>query len=219
MKEMRKNVRKFIEIVNNSFKFDEPIVEIGSFQVEKQERIADLRPIFRDKKFIGTDIRMGKGVDRIEDCENLLFKDKSIGSILALETLEHVQNPIQALSEFYRVLKNEGTVVISSAMDFPIHEYPSDYWRFTPSAFSFLLKKFPIRIIGWQGVKEHPHTIFGIGIKSKNFEKYSKIFAHFNENMEKNGKQILLKPFHYKISETLSLLLNMGKRRFDIEFS
>ena len=44
----------------------EPIVEFGSMQVEDGQP-NDLRPLFHGLSFIGTDMRAGPGVDRIED--------------------------------------------------------------------------------------------------------------------------------------------------------
>ena len=164
---MRENIRNLIEISAKEFDLMEPIVEIGSFQVPGQEKLANLRPIFPDKQFIGCDMRHGNGVDRIENVECLSFENESIGTILIMDTLEHVENCFNALDEIYRVLKKDGIVIMSSVMDFPIHDYPSDYWRFTPEAFKLLLKKFPIKIIGIQGNSEHPHTVYGIGLNPR----------------------------------------------------
>lgn len=181
---MRQNIRNFVECFSKNFDIIEPIVEIGSFIVPGQEDIANLRSIFTDKEFIGCDLRNGNGVDRIENVECLSLSDESVGIFLILDTLEHVENCFQSLEEIHRVLKDGGIVVMSSVMDFPIHDYPSDYWRFTPEAFKLLLKKFPIKIIGMQGNPDQPHTIFAIGIKSTDLSKYSSSIDLFKKNIE-----------------------------------
>lgn len=173
---MRNHIRNFTEIVSVEFHTLEPIVEIGSFRVSGQEKRANLRPVFPKKQFIGCDIRNGPGVDRIENVEDLSFESDSIGTVLILDTLEHVQNCFSALDEIYRILKKDGVVILSSVMEFPIHDYPSDYWRFTPAAFGLLLKKFPIKFVGYQGKAKFPHTILGIGVKSNDIIKYNKSF-------------------------------------------
>lgn len=178
---MRNHVRNFIEIVATEFYMCEPIVEIGSFRVSGQEKRANLRSIFPKKQFIGCDIRNGPGVDRIENVENLSFKNESVGTVLILDTLEHVQNCFKALDEIYRVLKKDGIVILSSVMEFPIHDYPSDYWRFTPAAIKLLLGKFPIKFIGYQGKAKFPHTVLGIGIKLDNPIKYNKNFDNIKK--------------------------------------
>lgn len=189
---MRENVRNFVEILAKEFDIMSPIIEIGSFQVPGQEELANLRSIFQGKTFIGCDMRIGNGVDRIENVECLSFEDESVGTVIILDTLEHVENCFLALDEINRILKKDGMVIMSSVMDFPIHDYPSDYWRFTPEAFKLLLKKFPIKVVGLQGNPEHPHTVFGIGIKSNDFKKYEIILNNLKNNYLVNPQTGLL---------------------------
>ena len=72
-----------------------------------------------------------------------------------------------AMQEIYRVLKPEGIAVISSVMHFRIHDYPHDYWRFTPEAFKSLLKPFACSFVSYAGFESFPHTIVGIGFKNQ----------------------------------------------------
>ena len=65
---------------------------------------------------------------------------------------------------------------MSSTMNFPIHNFPNDYWRFTPSAFKSLLKIFKHSLVYSVGDKDFPHTVVGIASKTRivlpqNFEK------------------------------------------------
>ncbi len=204
---MRPNIRFFVELASKNFNLMEPIVEIGSFIVQGQEELANLRPIFVGKEFIGCDMREGNGVDRIENVEYLTFEDKSIGTILILDTIEHVENNFLAFNEIYRVLKNNGIVIATSVMDFPIHDFPSDYWRFTPSAMRLLLKKFPIKIVGYQGDTTHPHTVFGIGIKSENEDNFKEICTSFIKNLINEYPQNKSSIFN-KINYTLKHIIN-----------
>ncbi len=164
---MRDNVKAFVRDVAELFEIQEPIYEFGSLQVAGQEGYADLRPIFPGKQYIGCDARMGVGVDRIEDLMGLSLGDETAGTVLILDTLEHVENCHRAMDEVYRVLKPEGTIAISSVMLFPIHEYPSDYWRFTPEAFRLLLRRFPTVLVSYEGEPEIPHTVFALASKSR----------------------------------------------------
>lgn len=167
---MLNNMKLFVKIACEVFNFEEPICEIGALQVPGQEGYANLRSFFLGKHYIGCDLRAGVGVDRIENVESLSMADSSVGTILMLSTLEHVENCYKAMEEGFRVLKKNGMVIMTSVMHFPIHSFPDDYWRFTPSGFKYLLKKFPIKIIGTQGALEFPHTIFGIGFKREQVE-------------------------------------------------
>ena len=72
---MRGNIREFVRAVAETIEIPEPIVEIGSFQVEGLIYAVDLRPFFLGKRYIGCDVREGPGVDRIEDVRRLSFAD------------------------------------------------------------------------------------------------------------------------------------------------
>ncbi len=164
---MRQSVKDYLAKILNRHPVKEPIYEIGSYRVEGQEEFADLRPFFPGKAYIGCDMRHGLGVDRIEDVHCLKIRSNSIGTLLIFDTLEHVENVHQAMKEIHRILRPGGMVIMSSVMKFPIHDYPSDYWRFTPKAFELLLKPFSVYEVEFDGDPEFPDGIYGFGIKDE----------------------------------------------------
>ncbi len=218
---MRSNIRYFVEQVSLNFNIKEPIIEIGSFIVPGQEDIANLRPIFQGKTFIGCDMRKGNGVDRIENVEYLTLDDSSAGTVLILDTLEHVENCFKALDEIYRILCEDGIVIMSSVMDFPIHDHPSDYWRFTPEAFKLLLKQFPVKVIGKQGNPNHPHTVFAIGIKSNDYIKYERNFNALKNNYIINSRRSIndnIRNWYVTVRIILRCLFDKQIPEFEIYF-
>ena len=76
---MRPHLREFLELCAETLECAEPIVEIGSFQVAGQEKIANLRPLFVGKQYIGCDMQPGPGVDRLEDIHQLSFRRGEVG--------------------------------------------------------------------------------------------------------------------------------------------
>ncbi|HXG30963.1 MAG TPA: methyltransferase domain-containing protein [Thermodesulfobacteriota bacterium] len=162
---MRELVRQFVKICAETLPILEPIYEFGSLQVPGQEGFADLRPFFPGKQYVGADIREGPGVDVILDLHQIDLPPQSVGTVLILDTVEHVEFPRRAIEEINRVLKPDGIVVMSSVMNFPIHDYPYDYWRFTPEAFRSLLRPFDSSFVAFAGEIDFPHTVVGIGIK------------------------------------------------------
>ncbi len=69
------------------------------------------------------------------------------------------------------MLQPAGLVVISSCMDFPVHEYPADYWRFPPQGFDLLLERFSPRRVYLQGSPVFPHSLAGVGQKGGQDQK------------------------------------------------
>lgn len=163
---MREAIKQLIKICSETLPISEPIYEFGSLQVPGQEGFADLRPFFSGKKYIGADMREGVGVDVVLNLHNIELPSESVGTVLILDTLEHVEFPRKAIEEIYRILKPDGVLIVSSVMNFPIHDYPYDYWRFTPEAFKSLLKSFTLSLVDFAGESNFPHTVIGIGFKT-----------------------------------------------------
>ena len=164
---MRANIRRWVASVADRIEIPEPIYEFGSFRVPGQEELADMRPLFPGKNFTGCDMREGLGVDLIIDVHDLdyRFQPKSIGTILCLETFEHVRYPHVAMEQFYYVLKEGGVLILTSTMAQTIHNHPSDYWRFTPEGFGVLLEAFTSRFIDSCGEPRRPLCVVGVAVK------------------------------------------------------
>ncbi len=67
--------------------------------------------------------------------------DSEIDTVLATETLEHVEDPVRFLSEAYRCLKPGGELILTVPFAARWHYIPHDYWRFTPKGLEILLRK------------------------------------------------------------------------------
>jgi SAM-dependent methyltransferase len=162
---MRESIKEFVKIVAETLPVLEPIYEFGSLQVAGQEGFADLRPVFAGKEYVGCDMREGAGVDKILNLHDIDLPSETVGTVLILDTLEHVEFVRRAIEETHRILKADGILVISSVMNFPIHDFPYDYWRFTPEGFKSLLKPFNSCFVDFAGDKLFPHTVVGVGFK------------------------------------------------------
>jgi SAM-dependent methyltransferase len=163
---VRDHNKAFCRAVVESFDCPGPIYEFGSYQVEGQEGYANLRGLFAGKPYVGCDFRNGPGVDRVEDVSRMTLPDASAGTVLCIETFEHVFEVRRAFDEVFRVLKPGGLFVITSPLNFRIHGYPDDYWRMTPSCLRRMLGCYASRLSGSQGYAAFPHTVMALAIKA-----------------------------------------------------
>jgi len=164
---MRESVKQFVRVCTSTLPIPEPIYEFGALQVPGQEGFADLRALFPGKEYVGTDMFEGPGVDVTLNIYDIALPDESVGTALVLDTLEHVEYARKAMEEIHRVVKPGGVAVITSVMNFPIHGYPHDYWRFTPEAFKSLLKPFAFSYCDAAGDARFPQVVVGVGIKGQ----------------------------------------------------
>ncbi|WP_020468723.1 class I SAM-dependent methyltransferase [Zavarzinella formosa] len=72
---------------------------------------------------------------------SLPYPDATFDYVISDQVMEHIEgNPNAAFDECFRVLKPGGMVIHTTCFINPIHGFPSDYWRFTPNALSFLCR-------------------------------------------------------------------------------
>jgi len=167
---MQKPNRHFVRICVESLPWIQPVYEFGALEVHEDQDVAYVRDLFPEDglEYVGCDMRPGPGVDQVQNLHKLDIPDNSVGTIVCLDTLEHVEYPRRAVSEMHRVLKPNGILIMSSVFNFPIHGYPNDYWRFTPEAFKSLLKDFTHQRVYKYGKSEkRPLVVIGIGFKGK----------------------------------------------------
>jgi SAM-dependent methyltransferase len=83
-----------------------------------------------NSRYMATDLRVLPNVDFASDASSLPLAGGSVDTVLALELLEHVPQPLAVLREIGRVLKPGGTIIVSVPSTVPRHD-DHDYWRFT----------------------------------------------------------------------------------------
>ena len=164
---MRWSINRLIQSLSGKFQFPGPIYEFGSLQTPGQEDRSCLSKFFPGKEYVGCDMREGPGVDRILDLHKIELPDESVGTVIIVDVLEHVEFCRRAMEEIHRILKPGGVVIAASVMYFPIHNYPSDYWRFTPEGFRSLLSPFSASVVESVGVPAFPSTVVAVAFKGE----------------------------------------------------
>src|SRR5215468_10643995 len=89
---------------------------------------------FGPASYTGTDMRAGPRVDVVCPAEELptRFRPASADVLLSTEMLEHAASWRAAMNGMITVLAPGGVLVLTTrGPGFPVHGYPSDFWRFT----------------------------------------------------------------------------------------
>ena len=108
------------------------IVEVGAYDVNGSCRPLILQHL--PSSYLGIDISSGPGVDLVCSAEDLPTKigRESVDIVICTEVLEHVDDWKRFIESILSVLRHDGILLLTTrSPGFPLHNYPSDHWRFT----------------------------------------------------------------------------------------
>lgn len=146
------------------------VIEVGSYDINGS--LKDYVQKFEPEIYVGVDIIPGKNVDVICDVVKLFdrFEIESFDVLISTEVLEHVQNWRLAISNFKKVLKTNGFLIITTrSKGFGFHEYPHDFWRYEEDDFKYIFSDFIINSI------EKDTLAPGIFIKATKPKKFNEV--------------------------------------------
>lgn len=96
-------------------------------------------------EYVSLDINPKYNPDIVASVEQIPVPDESFDSILCSQMLDDVSHPAKALSEFHRILKKGGHIIISVPMIFIFSDV--DLWRFTPKGLRLLLEEARFEVV------------------------------------------------------------------------
>ncbi|MER3446532.1 MAG: hypothetical protein C4291_06655 [Candidatus Dadabacteria bacterium] len=141
-----------------------PCLEVGAAIEEQNAKKLILEA---GLEYLGADIKPAPSIDFVVDFEDSKgvsekFNGKRVRSILILNVLEHVFDPIGFLDNAFSILENKGTCVIIAPSVWPLHNFPYDFWRINPDFYIQYVKRRNLEIIdslfeyiGFCNVKEN----------------------------------------------------------------
>ena len=94
------------------------------------------RPLFEPfvEEYIGCDLPGNELAERIMKAPNCLpIAANEADAVLSSQVLEHVSEPAEYLTEAYRVLRDNGLLILSTHGLWRYHPDPFDFWRWTCS--------------------------------------------------------------------------------------
>lgn len=159
---------------------------IQNYVVRREDKVTILdlgcggkpyQPFFAKEysRYIGVDINRDSLADVIASGDHLPFKENSFSVCLCTQVIEHVTDPEQVTREVTRVLDDDGVLLLSTHTIAPIHNYPSDYWRWTDQGLKKMLAKH-FADITVQEVTTRLETIFHLASICAPIKRFSSIY-------------------------------------------
>lgn len=115
------------------------VVEVGTRRADESTPTHHADWLPADGTLIMSDAFPGLDVDVVADAETMTpFESDVYDAVVCCFTLEHIPRPWRAIEAFARILRPGGELYVATHQTFPVHGYPSDYFRFTTEALALL---------------------------------------------------------------------------------
>jgi hypothetical protein len=135
---VRGRIRQYIE--RHADKLGDDVLEVGSRMAIPNAWWIINRDLAKGK-WLGIDMQEGLGVDQVVDIHSPPAEwSGRFSGVLCSEVLEHVARPWLALPKLREIMQPGGWIVVTTLTSFPIHGFPDDYYRYTPSGLKLLLE-------------------------------------------------------------------------------
>jgi SAM-dependent methyltransferase len=110
----------------------------------------DLRGIV--KEHVGVDYQETpydlNRVDIVATAYSIPVADGTFDCALATEVLEHLEDPFAAVSEWFRIVRPGGCLLVTTPFIWGIHDEPRDFFRFSPFGLRHVIES-----AGWEIVE------------------------------------------------------------------
>ena len=135
---VRGRIREYIE--RHADKLGDDVLEVGSRMTIPNAWWIINRDLAKGQ-WLGIDMQEGPGVDQVVDIHSPPAEwSGRFSGVLCSEVLEHVARPWLALPKLHSIIQPGGWIVVTTLTSFPIHGFPDDYYRYTPSGLKLLLE-------------------------------------------------------------------------------
>lgn len=155
------------------------ILELGTKRVDGNPCTMRKAWVPHAGEHIGLDFQEGLDVDVVGDIHELskVVGENRFDGIISCSTFEHIQYPWVAAVEICRVLKPGGLFFVQTHQSFPLHAFPSDYWRFTEEGLKTLFaEQIGFEVLGT--LSEFPCDIISPEVPdAKNYPSFLNVVA------------------------------------------
>jgi SAM-dependent methyltransferase len=123
-------IDKFLD--EHTYLMNGKVLDIGGLGGKGRNRRGYFRPpLHQVDSWDYLNIDKSTNPNYVGSAETIPIKNSVFETIIFCEVLEHLKNPESALGEIYRVLKEEGKLIMTVPFLYPFHADPNDYQRWT----------------------------------------------------------------------------------------
>jgi SAM-dependent methyltransferase len=129
---------------------DAHVLEVGTKQ-SIEGRVTHVHNHFElvpRENYTMADVEAGNDVDVVADLHALPADwTNRFAAVVAVSVFEHLERPWIAAKEIARVLAPGGFCYIATHQTFPLHGYPSDFFRFSKEALRLIFEDAGLRVV------------------------------------------------------------------------
>lgn len=148
----RRPLNRYLKKISNQYN-NLDIIEIGSGDTTINQSAINLFPY--SNTFIQTDINNSYGHKYLDITKKFDFIEK-FDLVLCTNVLEHIFDLKSAINNLNILLKDDGHLLVSVPLIYPLHDEPNDFWRFTEHSLKILFSDFKILNFKRTGIRKFP---------------------------------------------------------------
>jgi SAM-dependent methyltransferase len=95
-------------------------------------------------QIVSTDIDPARKPDVVDDITDTKIDPESFDYIICAEVMEHVNEPFKAAENIHNILRHGGKAFVSTPFQFPLHDAPYDYFRYTEFGLKNIFNRFRV---------------------------------------------------------------------------
>lgn len=173
-KQTRDLINHFLKYINGE------VGDIGAGGAKYKEII-----LKKASSYVAFDVVEGKNIDVVGDILNMPFRDESFDTVISTQVMEHVEKPWIMVRELKRILRVNGSCLLTVPFLISYHPDPTDFFRYTKEGVISLFKNEGFKIIEVGTYNRLFSTIFEIiniaYFKEKKFKGQEKILKYLQK--------------------------------------
>jgi len=148
LKRLKEATAQYIDQLTADAPGEKALFDFGCGDMPYREIIAP-----KVGRYAGIDLAMNpKAEYQIGFDSKTTLPDACADIILSNQVLEHVDSPSGYLKEAYRLLKPNGSILLSTHGYWFYHPTPNDYWRWTSAGLRKVIEAEGFEITRWKGI-------------------------------------------------------------------